>query len=304
MAEAQKLMDQLNDLMENMQVTQGDGSGQRAADPGQQAMQDLAETLRDQQDLSDEAFREMLQGAVQRHGPARPGSAAGPGQGSRGRAQQQGQNGQGQQQGQPGQGQASKARRPRPATAEVSNGQAERARAERSGRGSGQSLAERQQALRDELSRQRGNLPGLPGEAGDAARQALDRAEGAMDQAERALRDGDMAEAIDRQAEAMDALRDGMRAIGEALAQNHGQEPGRAMRTATRPVRSSRAAATHSGGNWAAPAQYGTDENMLQGEDVYRRAEELAGRRSGAGLPNRSRPQVERDYLDRLLDRF
>ena len=49
--------------------------------------------------------------------------------------------------------------------------------------------------------------------------------------------------------------------------------------------------------------QFGTDENLLQGEDVYRRAEELLGeiRRRSA---EQNRPEVERDYLRRLLDRF
>ncbi len=47
----------------------------------------------------------------------------------------------------------------------------------------------------------------------------------------------------------------------------------------------------------------GTEEGMLQGEDVYRRARELLDeirRRSGEG----ERPEIELDYLRRLLDRF
>jgi uncharacterized protein (TIGR02302 family) len=56
-AEAMALMEQLRQLMENMQVTQGQGQGQ-----GEGPMQDLGETLRDQQDLSDDAYRDMQQG--------------------------------------------------------------------------------------------------------------------------------------------------------------------------------------------------------------------------------------------------
>ena len=47
----------------------------------------------------------------------------------------------------------------------------------------------------------------------------------------------------------------------------------------------------------------GTDEDLLQGEDVYRRARELLDeirRRSG----DQQRPTEELDYLKRLLDRF
>ena len=47
----------------------------------------------------------------------------------------------------------------------------------------------------------------------------------------------------------------------------------------------------------------GTPENMLQGEDVYRRAREILDelrRRSG----EQQRPESERGYLRRLLDSF
>jgi len=47
----------------------------------------------------------------------------------------------------------------------------------------------------------------------------------------------------------------------------------------------------------------GSDRNMLQGDDVYRRAQELLDeirRRSG----DQTRPDTELDYLRRLLERF
>jgi len=56
MAEAQALMDQLRQMMENLQVAEGEG-GQ-----GQQAMRGLQDTLRDQQQLSDEGFEGMQNG--------------------------------------------------------------------------------------------------------------------------------------------------------------------------------------------------------------------------------------------------
>ena len=157
--------------------------------------------------------------------------------------------------------------------------------------------------MRNELNRQRGALPGLPGEAGDLARRSLDRAEGAMNGAEQALREGDMGEAIDQQAEAMDALRNGMRAIGEALAQNEQQDPGQGNATGDQTGQVQPGRRDPLGRQLGSTGQYGTDENLLQGEDVYRRAEELLGelRRRSA---EQDRPQVERDYLDRLLDRF
>lgn len=61
-AEAQQLMELLRQLMENMQVVQGQGQGQGQGGPGQQAMRDLQDTLRNQQGLSDDAFRDLQQG--------------------------------------------------------------------------------------------------------------------------------------------------------------------------------------------------------------------------------------------------
>ncbi|AWD21914.1 DUF4175 domain-containing protein [Fuscovulum blasticum] len=60
-AEAMALMEQLRQLMENLQVTQGQG-GEGQGGPGQQAMRDLGDTLRDQQGLSDDAYRDMQKG--------------------------------------------------------------------------------------------------------------------------------------------------------------------------------------------------------------------------------------------------
>ncbi|SDI31394.1 TIGR02302 family protein [Lutimaribacter saemankumensis] len=282
MAEAQQALEELQRMLENMQVTQGQGQGQQS--PGQQAMEGLAETLRDQQGLSDQAFRDLQeqfnpganQGQQQGQQPGQPGQGQ-PGQQQGQQGQQgQGQEGQGQQQAQPGQGQGE-------------------------GQGLEQSLADRQRALRQELDRQRGQLPGVGGEAGEAAREALDRAGRAMDGAEDALRDDDLPEAIDRQAEAMDALRDGIRNLGEALAEEQRQQQGGDN---TQMSDAQGAQRDPLGRNPGSRGQsLDTGDEMLQGEDVYRRARELLDeirRRSG----DTERSEEERDYLKRLLERF
>ena len=292
MAEAEQALQELQELMENMRVTQGQGGQQQS--PGQQAMEGLSETLRDQQGLSDQAFRDLQErfnpNAQQGEGQQQQGQSGNQGQGQTGQGgEQQGQQqGQGQEQGtmpgqQPGQGQP--------------QGQAQGGQ---SGGDMQGDLADRQQALRDELNRQRGNLPGMSGEAGEAARDALDRAERAMRGAEEALRGDDLAEAIDRQSEAMEALREGLRNMGEAIAEEQrrqagqqGQADGNAGGERNDPLGRS------SGSN----GEMGNQREMLQGEDVYRRAlelEEELRRRSGEG----DRPEIEREYLKRLLERF
>ena len=121
-----------------------------------------------------------------------------------------------------------------------------------------------------------------------------------MNDAERALREGNLPGALDKQAEAMDAMREGMRDFGDALAQENRKE-----------------GATTEGQDFAQAdpngnrdplgrensARIGSDKNLLQGEDVYRRAQELLDeirKRSG----DQARPDSERNYLKRLLDLF
>lgn len=236
-AEAAELMDQLRQFMENMQVTQGEGQGQGS--PGQQAMKDLGQTLRDQQGLSDDAFRDMQNG--------QSGDQTGP---------------------------------------------------------DGKSLSDRQKELADKLDQlnKDGKLPGKGSEAGESGRQNLDDAGRAMKDAEQALRDGDLSGALDKQAEAMEAMREGMRDFGEALAQEN-QAQGQAQdgeMVGRDDPNSNRDPLGREPGD---AARIGSDRNLLQGEDVYRRAQELLDeirKRSG----EQARPEGERDYLKRLLDLF
>ncbi len=208
MAEAQQALEQLQRLMENMRVTQGQ-LGQGGQSEGQQAMEGLAETLREQQGLSDQAFRDLQE-------QFDPGAQAGDSQQNEGRSGGQGR-------GQSHEGQAGRGQ----GAGDPPSG----ADGREPGEGLEGSLADRQQALREELGRQQGRLPGAGTPEGDAARDALDRAGRAMDGAEDALRQDDYAEAIDQQSEAMEALREGMRALGEAMARkpSRGRAPATVM---------------------------------------------------------------------------
>jgi len=285
MAEAEQALKELQELMENMRVTEGQ-QGQGGQSAGEQAMEGLSETLREQQGLSDQAFRDLQE-------QFNPNAQAGENQGNEGRSggqgrgqSHEGQNGQGeggdQQQGQNG--------GPTPEGGEEGPGY---------GKGE-EGLAERQEALREELRRQQGRLPGQGTPEGDAARDALDRAGRAMDDAENALRNDDLAEAIDNQAQAMEALREGMRALGEAMAQQEqNQQPGQGTVESDRRADNRDPLGREQGANGAT----GTDSELALDGDPYGRARELLDeirRRSGEV----ARPEVERDYLKRLLDRF
>ncbi|WP_299043788.1 TIGR02302 family protein [uncultured Tateyamaria sp.] len=277
MAEAEDALRQLQEMLENMQVTQGEGGDGQS--PGEQAMEGLAETLREQQGLSDQAFRDLQE-------QFNPNAQAGESQGNEGR---DGGQGRGNQHSQGGDGQGEQS------TDEGGGDGSD----QNAGEGNG-SLADRQQALRDELRRQQGSLPGAGTPEGDAARDALDRAGRAMDGAEEALRQEDFAEAIDNQSQAMEALREGMRALGEAMQQEQqNAQQGQGTSESDRRADARDPLGRDPGSN----GSVGTEEGLLQGEDVYRRARDLLDeirRRSGEG----ERPDVELDYLKRLLDRF
>ena len=275
MAEAEQALKEFQEMMENMRVTQGEGG--EGQSEGQQAMEGLSESLREQQGLSDQAFRDLQE-------QFNPNAQAGESEGNRGR---NGGQGEGQShEGQGGQGDG--------------EGEGQSGDQAQSGDQQGQgSLADRQQALREELRRQQGALPGAGTPEGDAARDALDRAGEAMDNAEQALRNDDMAGAIDNQAQAMEALREGLQSLGEALAQEQNQQQGQGQQQADRQGPSSDPLGRDQNGS-------GSSENAdgnIGDEDVYRRARDLLAeirRRSAQG----ERPEQELDYLKRLLDRF
>ena len=283
MAEAMELMEQLNELMENLRVTEGKGDEGGPQTPGDRSMKDLAETLRDQQDLTDEAFRDLQDQFNQGE------------QGGQQKGQQPGQHGQEEESYQPGQEQGQGDNMQDGLTDDWHGSE---------GNGALQNLAERQQVLRDGLNQLRNGLPSLSGDVADDAEQSLGRAESAMDGAEDALRNENLAEAIDQQAEAMDALRDGLRLLSQALAENQmdGLEEGQGARMGNAEGRPEPERRDPLGRQMGNSGLFGSEESVLQ-DETNRRAEELLQE-----LRNRSsdlkRPQIELDYLSRLLERF
>ena len=247
MDEAAELMAQLNALLENLQVTEGQGEGGEPM-PGAEAMEGLGDTLSDQLDLADDTFRDL--------------------QNQFGRGEQEGE-------GEDGQG-------------------------ERQGEGESEGLAQRQQELRDRLRDQQ--LQTLPGEGtpeGDAALDALEDAERAMREAERALREGATREALERQAEALEAMREGLRQLSDAMRQDSRERAdnapeGEGQGLGRDPLGREREGDATAGG------EGGT---VVPGEDPRQRARDLMDeiRRRSAEL---ERPETERDYLNRLIDRF
>ncbi len=308
--QAEQMLSQLGQMLENLQMGQGQ-SGQGGEQ--QQQEQALQEMMRRQQDLADETFRELQDGQNQQGQDGQQGEQQGQQQqpGGQEPGQQQGQGPQGQQgQGQSGEGsQRGQGQRGQGGTREGGQGRGEEFGQEGQGgrqqpgqrpgqRGNG--LSRQQEGLRGDLDSM---IPGVP-DSGDA-RGALDQAERDMEAARDRLSEGDLDSALDEQARALDRLREGAQALAEegrreAQESGQGQENGQGSNADT-------------GQN---PDQldpfgrvgrtFGPDDGQgveVPGERARNRAQEIQReirRRQG----ERERPTDERDYLDRLQDRF
>ena len=285
MAEAQRLLNELNNILNNLQTARP-----RQMDPRQQEMgrmlNELDALTRDQQDLRDETFRQENQRRQNRRNQARPGQRGQNQQGQR----QQGQRGE-QGEGQDGEGQE---------------------QAEGQGQGQGESLAQRQQRLRERLEalrrrmEQQGMQPGQGQQGGEG--DPLGEAENQMGQAEQGLGKGDGEGAAGAQGRALEAMRRGAQNLAQQMQPGEGEgedvagepngRPGQQGRASNngeerddplgRPTRNPRA-----NDNARFNRQGGRSGIELRVEEVIR---ELRRR-----LGDPSRPQEELDYFERLL---
>jgi uncharacterized protein (TIGR02302 family) len=283
MAEAQRLMEQLNQMLNNLQMAR---PGQQQ-DPRQremnQALSDLDRMIREQQGLRDETFQQeqRRQNRAQQRRPgqqqARPGQQGQRQQGQRQRGQQPGQ--------EPGE--------------EGEDGEGQQ------GQG-GQSLAERQQALRERLQELQRRMRGM----GAPQQGELGEAEDAMGEAQGQLGQGQGEGALESQGRALDALRRG----GQSMAQQMQGQPGEGDgnegafgepdgQPAGRPSAQQRGREDPLGRpqrqrDWADGRVRvpGADESATQ--RARRILDELRRR-----LGDPSRPTEELDYLERLLRR-
>ncbi len=175
-------------------------------------------------------------------------------------------------------------------------------------------LQQDQQALRDQLDklmeqlRQRGmgQQPGQPGGQQPGEMDQLGRAGDAMGDAQGRLGDGNADGAVDSQGRALEALRRGAQGLAQQMQQQMGQGPGQGDGPGGPPGRGRQRANqdTDPLGRPLRGRDYGDDTTVrVPGEIDVQRArrilEELR-RRFGESF----RPQLELDYIERLLKDF
>ena len=266
---AKKLLEELQQMLENLQMAQPQQGGDDM-DDDMSALDELGNMIREQQNLRDKTFK---QGQEQRRGQ----------RGQRGQQGQRGQRGQqGQQQGDPDQF---------------------------------GDLRKNQQALREQLKklleemRKRGQM-GQQGQQGQQGQgqggqdpmEGLGQADGAMGDAEGQLGQGNAEGAVDAQGRALEALRRGAQNLAQQMQQGNGQGPGPGQ-----PGRTGQARANNDTDPLGRPLRgrdYGDDVTVkVPGEiDVQRARRILEELRKRFADP--ARPQLELDYIERLLKDF
>ena len=157
-------------------------------------------------------------------------------------------------------------------------------------------LAERQEGLRQQLDTLNKALMGAgSGGSKQGGPPALGQAQRAMQAARDALKEGQTRHAVERQKEALEALRNGAQSLAQAM---QGSGMGRAGGSASGnipnfdPLGRPNAGAPDLGQGVAVPTKADLQKAREILDEIRRRAGEL------------DRPAPERDYLDRLLERF
>ncbi|MFV3129278.1 TIGR02302 family protein [Niveispirillum sp. KHB5.9] len=158
----------------------------------------------------------------------------------------------------------------------------------------GQAMAGQQDDLRGEL----GEIMRKLGEIGGEIPRPLGRAERAMKDAAEALRGGAPDQAVASQGEALEQLQQTMQSMQEQMARSSpGQAGGQPSRTGRQQGRDPLGRPLPGSGTLN-----GEEVKIPAEADMQRAREILEELRRRAGEQNR--PKAERDYIDRLLDRF
>jgi uncharacterized protein (TIGR02302 family) len=280
-ANAQKMLEQLQDVLENLRVARPRKPDPRAKEMSR-ALDELGRLSQEQQDLRDETYQS---GQDERHSQ----------RGERGDLELPGGLTLGDIFGQDGGSENPTAR---------GHGLSKNSQSQQAGGGNDANLAKRQKALRDRVQ----NLQKSLDEAGASA-NGLDAAKDAMLEAENALRQGPHGNgaAVDAQGRAVEALHEGAQKLAESMrgqgdgAGAEGEDEGQGSPGQFGAGESNDPLGRPAGRDrgYANPAA-GFDPAAAAPAERARRVLEELRRRLGEPL----RPQEELDYLQRLLRRY
>ena len=260
---AKQLLEQLQEMLENLQMAQ---PGQSGDNDMEQALNELGDMIRKQQQLRDKTFKQG-QDSRRDHMRGKQGDQ------SMGDLQQD-------QQGL------------RDRLKKLQQELAKR------GMGQGQRGEKGQKGQKGEQGEQGQGQQGEQGEQGEGGEDGLDQADSAMGDAGSKLGEGNADGAVDSQAQALEGLRKGAQSLAEAMQQGEGQADGPGDRMGRQQGQADR---NDPLGRPLHRHEYTDDYSVkIPGEIDVQRArrilEELRRR-----LADPQRPQIELDYLERLL---
>ncbi len=263
-AEAEALLSELQQMMQNLQMAQR-GQGQQGDPMGQagRTLDELGRMIQRQQELMDETYG-MDQGNEGQQGRQNQ-------EGRMGRYGEQGQNGRRQ----PGQG------------GDQQMSPQERADALKQ-------LQEQQQALREQLEEMMRKLE----EQGFEPGERLDDAGRSMGDAGESIGEGQTGEAVDEQGNALQALREGAQSMAQQLAEAQQGGPGGQGEDVGSPDQGpgrDPLGRARREGSYADTSRVGVPDE-IEAQRARRILQELRKRLGDMGLP-----RLERDYLERLL---
>ena len=269
--QAQQMLSELRDMLERLQTGRmAEGQGQQSREM-MERMNELGNLVGEQQRLMDDTFGEMRRQGQQGEQQGERGGEAGRQAGRSGQRGQQSEGGRQSRQGERGQDQSAQGQQ----------------------RGSGQTgqggLGQRQSELRQRLEQLQRDLE----ELGMASPDQLGAAREAMQNAERALEGDELGEAASEQARALEQMRQSAQSMAQQMLQQMPSRYGQAGDTPRDPLgRPQRSQGPDLGTSVKVPDQI----------DMQRAREILEELRRRLGEP--LRPEIELDYLERLLRRF
>ncbi len=261
---ARRMLEQLQRMMENMQA----GIQNRPSPEGMEAMEmmnGMQELMEGQRELLDRTYQNSQQRGQQ-------GQQGTPGQRGQ-QGQQQGNQGQGNQgQGQQGQGQQ------------------------------GNSPLSADAALQEALRRQLGDIMQRYGEMMGEVPNAMGQAEGEMRSSTGALREGQAGQAVGPQGRALDQLQEASRQAQQQMMERFGNQMGQGQQASGQGENGQDMDPFGRAPNESAPGQAQGDVAIPEVSDLQRAREIRDELRRRAG--QRTRPEQELDYIDRLLKQF
>jgi uncharacterized protein (TIGR02302 family) len=284
LAEAQRMLDQLQNILENLQTAKRRNQQNSASREMSKALDELDKLTREQQELRDQTFRKG-----QRERKATRERQQGREQSQRGQ-RQRGQQPPASQQGDQDQ-----------------NAQGEGEEQDAQGAPSEEELQQRQQQLRDRLAEMQKRMKQL----GQSGESGLDDAEDAMKDAQEQLGKGQSGrgQAVESQGRALEALRRGAQQLAQRMQQQGEGDPSDQAdddggeTPDGQPRQANRDRADPLGRPMANdPYNPRSRYDPLGAPPAQRAQRVLEELRRRIGDP--SRPQEELDYLDRLLRRF